>query len=123
MNKHISLIPDTSDEDNLVLNIKGFEGPLELLLSLKKKKKVDLREISILELVDQYSNFIKKAASLLGPPSATTGARCLTPPRLRRKAGPISSSMAPEKLHGICISVSELFDCKQCGHHSIVQWM
>ena len=64
MNKHTSLIPDTSDEDNLVLNIKGFEGPLELLLSLSQTQKVDLREISILELVDQYSNFIKKAANL-----------------------------------------------------------
>ena len=40
-------------DDILILEIKGFEGPLELLLSMAQKQKVDLRQISILELVEQ----------------------------------------------------------------------
>ena len=51
-------------EDILILDIKGFEGPLELLLSMAQKQKVDLREISILELVEQYLVFISKAATI-----------------------------------------------------------
>tara|TARA_B100000315_G_scaffold241194_1_gene261827 strand:- start:159 stop:896 length:738 start_codon:yes stop_codon:yes gene_type:complete len=45
--------------NNFVLNIDGYEGPIELLLDLAKKQKVDLKHISILELADQYSNFVK----------------------------------------------------------------
>ena len=40
------------------VNLDGFEGPLDLLLSLAKEQKVDLLEISILELASQYLNFI-----------------------------------------------------------------
>ena len=51
--------------DNLlVLNIDGFEGPLDLLLTLARRQKVDLRKISILQLVDQYLNFLSQAESL-----------------------------------------------------------
>ena len=46
------------EEKNLLLNISGFEGPLDLLLTLAKEQKVDLLEISILELTDQYISFI-----------------------------------------------------------------
>ena len=53
-----------SGEDILILDIKGFEGPLELLLSMAQKQKVDLREISILELVEQYLVFISKASTM-----------------------------------------------------------
>jgi len=40
------------------VNLEGYEGPLDLLLSLAKEQKVDLLEISILELASQYLNFI-----------------------------------------------------------------
>ena len=53
-----------SEDDILILDIRGFEGPLELLLSLAHKQKVDLREISILELVEQYLAFIDKATNM-----------------------------------------------------------
>ena len=53
-----------SGEDILILDIRGFEGPLELLLSMAQKQKVDLREISILELVEQYLVFISKATTM-----------------------------------------------------------
>ena len=45
--------------NDFVLNIDGYEGPMELLLDLAKKQKVDLKHISILELADQYSNYVK----------------------------------------------------------------
>ena len=40
------------------VNLDGYEGPLDLLLDLSKKQKVDLLEISILDLASQYLNFI-----------------------------------------------------------------
>ena len=44
----------------LNLNISGYEGPLDLLLELSKKQKVDITKISLLELADQYLEFIDK---------------------------------------------------------------
>ena len=44
----------------LNLNISGYEGPLDLLLDLSKKQKVDIKKISILELANQYLDFIDK---------------------------------------------------------------
>ena len=49
----------------LKLNISGYEGPLDLLLELSKKQKVDIKKISILELANQYLDFIEKNASLI----------------------------------------------------------
>ena len=43
----------------LKVNISGYEGPLDLLLDLSKKQKVDIKKISILELADQYLRFIE----------------------------------------------------------------
>jgi len=45
----------------LILDIDGYEGPLHLLLELARMQKVDLARISILELADQYVDFIKNA--------------------------------------------------------------
>ena len=45
--------------NEFVLNIDGYEGPIELLLDIAKNQKVDLKHISILELADQYSDFVK----------------------------------------------------------------
>ena len=42
------------DENALYLELDGWEGPLDLLLDLARRQKVDLRSISILSLVDQY---------------------------------------------------------------------
>ena len=43
---------------NLTLN--GYEGPIDLLLDLAKKQQVNLSDISILDLAEQYLNFIQK---------------------------------------------------------------
>lgn len=47
-----------TDAEQLVVNIGGFEGPLDVLLTLARNQKVDLAQISILELVEQYLVFI-----------------------------------------------------------------
>ncbi|MEO5597935.1 MAG: ScpA family protein [Novosphingobium sp.] len=55
----------SSPEDRaLYLELDGWEGPLDLLLDLARRQKVDLRRISILELVDQYLGYIDHAEEL-----------------------------------------------------------
>lgn len=53
-----------TDADTLTLDLDGWEGPLDLLLALARTQKVDLRELSILALVEQYLAFIDAARSL-----------------------------------------------------------
>ncbi len=52
------------DDAALYLELDGWEGPLDLLLDLARRQKVDLRKISILELVDQYLTYIEQAEAL-----------------------------------------------------------
>src|SRR5919107_4072460 len=52
------------DEDEFNLSLDGWEGPLDLLLTLARAQKVDLAAISILELVDQYIAYISEARAL-----------------------------------------------------------
>ena len=47
------------DKDALYLELDGWEGPLDLLLDLARRQKVDLREISILALLEQYLTYIE----------------------------------------------------------------
>jgi segregation and condensation protein A len=47
--------------DSLVVSLDGWEGPLHLLLLLARRNKVDLAKISILQLADQYLEFIEQA--------------------------------------------------------------
>src|SRR6201996_1618037 len=51
----------TAPEDALVVTVDGFEGPLDLLLTLARNQKVDIAKISILKLADQYLEFIEVA--------------------------------------------------------------
>lgn len=48
----------------LVVNLDGFEGPLDVLLTLARDQKVDLTKISILELAEQYLAFVQEARRL-----------------------------------------------------------
>ncbi|MCF6443534.1 ScpA family protein [Nereida sp. MMG025] len=48
----------------LIIDVDGFEGPLDLLLTLSRTQKVDLRKISVLQLAEQYLAFIEKAKAL-----------------------------------------------------------
>ncbi len=56
--------PKTANDDELLLDLDGFEGPIDALLTLARDQKVDLRKISILELADQYLAFIARARRL-----------------------------------------------------------
>ena len=53
-----------SDDTALYLELDGWEGPLNLLLDLARRQKVDLRQISILALVDQYIGYIERAEAM-----------------------------------------------------------
>lgn len=48
----------------LIVDVDGFEGPLDVLLTLSRTQKVDLRHISILALARQYLAFVEKAQEL-----------------------------------------------------------
>lgn len=52
---------DGRDEsERLVLDLDGFEGPLDVLLALAREQKVDLARLSILRLADQYLEFVQR---------------------------------------------------------------
>src|SRR5262245_62713495 len=51
-------------EPAMIVDVEGFEGPLDLLLMLARQQKVDLTKISILALADQYLSFIEAARKL-----------------------------------------------------------
>lgn len=58
-------VPERATGDPaLVVDVEGFEGPLDLLLTLARQQKVDLAKISILALADQYLAFIEEARKL-----------------------------------------------------------
>lgn len=48
------------ESERLMLDLDGFEGPLDVLLSLAREQKVDLARISILRLADQYLGFVQR---------------------------------------------------------------
>ena len=52
------------DDDSLIIDVEGFEGPLDLLLDLARAHKIDLSRISILALADQYIAFIERARKM-----------------------------------------------------------
>ncbi len=56
--------PAVAEADRLTLDLEGWEGPLDLLLTLARTQKVDLAKISILALVEQYLAFIADAKKL-----------------------------------------------------------
>ena len=55
---------ESNKRNKISINIPNFSGPLELLLDLAKSQKVDLAEISITKLADQFLNFIKNSKNL-----------------------------------------------------------
>ena len=54
----------TEASEALTIDIDGWEGPLDLLLALARNQKVDLRQLSILQLVDQYLTYVNEAREL-----------------------------------------------------------
>jgi segregation and condensation protein A len=57
-----NVVVDRGDnEPAMLVDVDGYTGPLDLLLDLARKQKVDLHKISVLALADQYLHFIEKA--------------------------------------------------------------
>ena len=73
MSEHHDLFPSNDDTQSvsdrlsaeaLIVDVDGFEGPLDLLLTLSRTQKVDLMRVSILELAQQYLDFVERAKAL-----------------------------------------------------------
>jgi segregation and condensation protein A len=57
--------PENSEgQPSLVVDVDGFEGPLDLLLTLARDQKVDITRISILALAEQYLAFVEEIREL-----------------------------------------------------------
>ncbi|NOC82658.1 MULTISPECIES: ScpA family protein [Ruegeria] len=57
-------VADRLAAEALIVDVDGFEGPLDVLLTLSRTQKVDLRKISVLALAQQYLAFVEKARAL-----------------------------------------------------------
>jgi segregation and condensation protein A len=57
-------VRDESEDESLVVDLEGYEGPLDVLLALARVQKVDITRISILQLAEQYLAFISSARRL-----------------------------------------------------------
>jgi segregation and condensation protein A len=73
MNDSLAVLPEAEapfedpvarPDESFVVDLRGFEGPLDLLLRLARDQKVDLAKISILALAEQYLSFIEVARRL-----------------------------------------------------------
>ena len=60
-NGPVRLVPEEQADETLIIDVAGFEGPLDLLLQLARNQKVDISKISILALAEQYLEFIRAA--------------------------------------------------------------
>ena len=56
--------PEMDEEGQFLLDLEGFDGPIDVLLTLAREQKVDLAKISILALAEQYIAFIERARKL-----------------------------------------------------------
>src|SRR5262245_38201929 len=55
---------DPISDSQFLLDLDGYEGPIDVLLMLARDQKVDLKKISILDLADQYLSFVARARRL-----------------------------------------------------------
>ena len=61
---HPISVTERLSAEALIVDVDGYEGPLDLLLTLARTQKVDLRQVSILALARQYLAFVEKARVL-----------------------------------------------------------
>jgi segregation and condensation protein A len=117
--------------ERLNVSLDGFEGPLDLLLNLARTQKVDLSKISILELAEQYLQFIAEARSLrleIAADYLVTAAwlaflksKLLLPAEAKQDDGPSGEDMALhlafrlKRLEAMREAVARLFGRKQLG--------
>ncbi|WP_397541495.1 segregation/condensation protein A [Roseovarius salis] len=61
---NVARVSDRMAAEALVVDVDGFEGPLDVLLTLGRTQKVDLRQVSVLQLAQQYLDFVETAKQL-----------------------------------------------------------
>lgn len=114
----------------LIVDVDGFEGPLDLLLTLSRTQKVDLRKISVLALSEQYLAFVERARHLrielaadylvMAAWLAFLKSRLLLPPELGEE-GPSGEELAAhlafqlERLQGMRDAAAKLMARDQKG--------
>jgi segregation and condensation protein A len=122
---------EMAPSERLHVSLDGFEGPLDLLLNLARTQKVDLAKISILELAEQYLQFIADARSLrleIAADYLVTAAwlaflksKLLLPVEAKQEDGPSGEEMALhlafrlKRLEAMRDAVARLFGRKQLG--------
>ena len=123
---------DRMAAEALIVDVDGFEGPLDLLLTLSRSQKVDLRKISVLQLAEQYLKFINQAQQLrielaadylvMAAWLAYLKSRLLLPPE-PGDAGPSASDLAAhlafqlERLAAMREAASRLMALDQLGRN------
>ena len=60
----VTSVSDRMAAESLIVDVDGFEGPLDVLLTLSRTQKVDLRKVSVLQLAQQYLAFVERAKQL-----------------------------------------------------------
>jgi segregation and condensation protein A len=96
-------VADRLASEALIVDVDGYEGPLDLLLTLSRTQKVDLRQISVLQLAEQYLAFVEEAKALrielaadylvMAAWLAFSNRGCWCPP-IRGRTGPAREDMA-----------------------------
>jgi beta-N-acetylhexosaminidase len=120
-----------STEPAMIVDVEGFEGPLDLLLMLARQQKVDLAKISILALADQYLQFVEEARKLrlelaadylvMAAWLAYLKSRLLLPEPIDTEGGPSAEDMALalanrlRRLEAIREAATKLMDRPQLG--------
>ncbi|WP_410217456.1 segregation and condensation protein A [Paracoccus sp. (in: a-proteobacteria)] len=61
---HVAEVAQRRAEEALIIDVDGYEGPLDLLLTLARMQKVDLLKIRVLDLAEQYLSFVEDARAL-----------------------------------------------------------
>ena len=123
---------DRMAAEALIVDVDGYEGPLDLLLTLSRSQKVDLRKISVLQLAEQYLRFINQAHQLrielaadylvMAAWLAYLKSRLLLPPE-PGEAGPSASDLAAhlafqlERLAAMREAASRLMALDQLGRN------
>jgi segregation and condensation protein A len=120
-----------STEPAMIVDVEGFEGPLDLLLMLARQQKVDLAKISILALADQYLQFVEEARKLrlelaadylvMAAWLAYLKSRLLLPEPIDTEGGPSAEDMALalanrlRRLEAIREAATKMMDRPQLG--------
>lgn len=127
------LLKERSENEKLQLYLGGFDGPIDMLLSLARDQKVDLAKISILALANQYLEFVDKARELrlelaadylvMAAWLAYLKSRLLIPQEERKQAEPSAQELADalqfqlRRLEAMRKVANDLFHLPRLGYN------